>query len=234
MAKKIPKKKKEVKEIFEVKEKGKKKEIVSTGTEEELIEKPNQKKEQAKILKSFLLIFAVIIGLIVGGYYYVDSLRYKNYDGVEYTTVSEGELIFYKTMIMGVNQGKLAPYNFYLRTNPDKLERMDFDRTDYELRKLSLLNVDNPEEFSCDGDGVIAIANLQYLHSAMGIQFFMNDNESGCDEEGRYTYYHIVKGDKTEIVKTDKLCYEIRIKDCEIIPATEKIMAEMILSYNEL
>lgn len=229
--KKIPKKKTKETELFEVKKEGKEKIIKKEVEVETPIEKPNQSKHQKKVLTILMLSCLGIILLIVGGYYYIDSLRYSDYDGVEFTTVSEGDLIFYKTSVPVSYKGKVVPYNFYLRTKPNELSKIDFDREEFKLMKFAVLNF--TDEFDCnDGDEVIAIANLKKVHDILGIEI-MNDPNAKCDSEGRYNYYNLMKADQTEIEKIGPNCYNVKISDCEILKATEKIMAEMFYRINQ-
>lgn len=229
--KKIPKKKEKVREIFEVEKDGKEKIIETDSTSETLVEKPGQKKHQAKLLGIILLVLVGIIGLVIGGYYYFDSLRYSEYEGIQFTTISEGDLIFYKTSIPVQYQGNLVPYFFYIRTHPSKLKKIDFDNSDFNLMKFAVLNM--PSDIKCnDGDEIIAIANLKKMHEVFGINI-MKDDTASCDDAGRYSYYNVMESDETKIEKIGTNCYNIHVSDCEILPATEKLMVEMLIDYSK-
>lgn len=229
--KKIPKKEIKEKEVFEVKKDGKEKVVTKEASVKTPIEKPGQKKQEQKLFRIILFSCLAIILIVIGLYYYTDSLRYTDYDGVEFTTVAEGDLIFYRTQVPVSYQGKIVPYNFYLRTKPSELSKIPFDREGFELMKFAVLNF--TDEFDCnDGDEVIAVANLKKIHDILGIQM-MTDPNAKCDDEGRYVYYNLMKSDKTEIEKIGKNCYNVKISDCEILPATEKIMAEMFYKLNQ-
>jgi hypothetical protein len=104
---------------------------------------------------------------------------------------------------------------------------MPFDREGFKLMKYTLIN--SQDTFDCE-DTNIAIANLDLLSNAMGIKVYKQTNGT-CDEEKRFLYFNLMQGNKTEIEKIDDLCYNVKIKDCEILPATEKILAEMIYAY---
>lgn len=191
--------------------------------------KPKKSEANARTLKIVLIVcFAIIIFILVA-YFYINSLRSYTYEGVEFTTVQEGELILYQTSIPVPYEGGMAPYNFYLRTNPKKLQNVPFDNSDFKLMQNTVLNFQ--DEFDCEGYGIIAIANLVQLHSSMGINIIKDENAT-CD--ARYNFMNITLGDKTEIQKIDENCYNIVINDCEILPGTERMMLEMFVKYSEI
>ena len=234
--KKNPKKKRTNKktektnEIFEIESAGKEKLINKKFNEEVDVENPGQSKHQSSVLKILLIVLGVVILLILGIFYYIDTLRYSNYKGVEFKTIASGDLIFYQTSVPVQYQGKIVPYNVYLRTKINKLKNIPFDDEGYGLMKFAVLNVS--DTFDCnDGDEVIAIANLKNVHDALGIQL-MKDENATCDPEGRYSYYNVIASNDTMIEKIGDKCYNIHVSDCEILPATERLIIEMLYDYN--
>lgn len=227
--KKVSKKKKEVTEIYEVEKKGEEKIVKSTGKEEVLVEKPDQRKQNNRTLKIFLIIVGAILLLLVAGYFYVDSLRYSTYDGVPFVTVKEGEMILYKTTAPNLPDPRAT--NFYFRTKISKLKRIPFDREGFKLMKIAAIN--GTDSFDCfEGDEVIAEVTLQKAHEVLGMEF-MKDPTAGCDKEGRYSYYNFIESDKTKIERVGENCYDIHVANCEIMAAAEKVIAEIFLDYNQ-
>ena len=165
-------------------------------------EKPKKKKTDpnSKTFQMVLIICFAIIVLVLAIYFYINSFKSYSYEGVDFTTVQEGDLILYQTSIPVPYQGTIAPYNFYLRTNPKKLQNVPFDNSDFKLMQNTVLNFQ--DEFDCEGYGIIAIANLVQLHSSMGINIIKDENAT-CD--ARYNFMNITLGDKTEIQKIDDL-----------------------------
>jgi hypothetical protein len=202
-------------------------------TEEKSTEKVSKKtiQKENKILSWVIAIILIVFLLIMGIFFTSKAVRFSKYNDIlEFETVQEGDLIFYKTTL-SVQEGKvLQPYNLYLRTKPKDLEKVPFEESDnFELMKFSAIN---PEEgFICEGDGTIAIANLASLYKIIGGEFYVDEN-STCDGTGRYTYFDLKHSNNTRIIKTGDNCYDVEVKDCEIIPATEKIMVEILLKMN--
>jgi hypothetical protein len=231
--KKTPKDKgEEIIEVFEVENKktGEEKQIVKKSESKENHANKDEKKRQEKQLRNILItlgIFILIIVLIFGGLNMIRKPQYKN---TKFLTVNEGDLIFYQTSIPTSVQGKVVPYNFYLRTNPRKLKNIPFEG-DLTIKKGYVLNL--TDEFGCDGFGIISIANLMKQQEIMGITL-INDKSASCDEFNRYNYYEIKEGDETKIVQRgESSCYDIYVNNCEILEATEKLMVENFVKFNE-
>lgn len=226
----MKKKKEKVTEIFEVEKKGKTKEVKKTGTEEIPVENKGQEQSENKILKNILVIVGIIFLLIVGFYFWSNSHQTLDYNGVKFSAIKTGSMIFYQTQIPYVQNGTTVPYNFYLRTSPKDLEKIPFNTTGFNLMKVMDVNVSN--EFSCNGDATISLANLAQLNSAIGAQFVMDPNAT-CDPQGRYMFFNVVNSTKTQIVKDSNNCYTVEVSNCQILPAMEKIMAEMFVKINQ-
>lgn len=225
--------KEKISEIYEIENKktGEEKEVVKNSeiSDGKASKKDIQNNEkQLKIILwiigfVFLTMFLVIVGL--------KMVRTVHYENTKFEIVQEGELIFYNTVIPIYKEGEhIADYNFYLRTNPKDLKNVPLEG-DLLLRKGYTINVTTNNLF-CDGDWSIAIANLQTQYSVAGA-VLINDVNATCDDLSRYTYFEIKEGNETKIVQRDgKSCYDIYVSNCEIIPATEKIMAETFVYLN--
>ena len=229
----MKKKKEKITEIFEVEKDGKEKEVKKTGTEEIEVSKKGQEKHQNNILKG-ILVTALVLFLIVAGFYLYSthhtnrSLTYNKI--VKFTPIKTGNMIFYKTQIPYVENGTTVPYNFYLRTPPKELEKIPFNTTGFNLMKV--MDVNGSDNFNCNGDGVIAVANLAQLNNAIHAQFVMDPNAT-CDPQGRYMFFNLVNSTKTQIVKDSPTCYTVEVSNCQVLPAMEKIMAEMFVKVNQ-
>lgn len=231
--------KQEICEIFEIEKQGKR--IEETACE--MVEKKQAGKEelkhQNKLLRNILIGLGIFILLIALGIYLINSARHFSYRGISGDVVKEGKLIFYQIGIpMNVN-GKETTYNIYIRNNPEKLDKIPFNGEMVDFNELqefydnSLRLVFNfTDEFDCDEDEVIAIANMINL-KAIGFKV-VTDKNATCDKNGRYIYINIKKADVSEINQIGNACYELNVKDCEILKVTERFMVEMLVKDNEL
>ena len=231
------KKKKKVKnenpEVFEVEKQGKEKEIFAPILKEE--DKPltkEEKKSQNKALLGVLVVMGCLILMFAGFYavkYYIPTIQYK---GVNFNMVREGQLIFYQTSLPVLYNNKTIPYNFYLTTDPRKAEKIPFEATGINIKKLMVVNLSS--ELSCKGDGVVAGARLTKLYNVIGTKVIQDKNAT-CDESSRYNYISLVPGNETKVVSYGKNndCFRIEVKDCEVIAGAEKFMLETFAKLHE-
>ena len=234
------KKKKENKEtfteVFDVEKDGKEKTLIVESQEKESKEdKPIKKNQLNKEKKVFLGIVIVMISMLAffGIFYFViNSPQYREYKGVEFQLVKEGKLLFYRTFIPIIYNDKPANYNFYLRTDPNIQKLVEFNSSNISLKKIVVINQQG--NFSCNGYGAIAIANLANLYKIIGANVITDPNAT-CDSQSRYNYINIIKGEKTKVnvYGKDNECFEIQVKDCEILKGTEKLMLEIFVEFNK-
>ncbi len=234
-------KKEKVEETFEVEKDKKEKIIKSKGTENIPKKKKGQLDKQDKILRNFIIGFLIIMAIIAGFYFYTQAQIKMSYNGIDYEAKRIGAqegIIFYETQtLLKTNDGTNQLFGFRLRTNPRELKRIPFENIDeFTLKKTNGYTYQGIE-FNCEGHATIAMVNLQRLFQKTGMKFLHDENET-CDPEGRYNFFKFTLGDKTEIKEIGNSCYEIVIEGneekCEILPATEKLMAEIYSKYAQL
>ena len=190
-------------------------------------EKPT--KSHNEILTYVLITCAGIILLFLVGYFFIDFSNKFAYGGMDFNTLTEGNVKFYHTSFVIKNANKKIDYNVYIRNDPRELEKIPFTGS-MNLKEMLVLN--NSEDFTCDGDGGIAGYNLQQVLNAIGTTM-IKDPEAGCDELGRYVYVQIQQGEITSVEQTGPACYVINVKDCEILKGTEKFLLETIIQANK-
>lgn len=231
--KKKPKEEKEkVEEIFEV---GKGKYIKKEGEESIPIKKPGQEKHDSQILKWILIVVTLTLVISIGFYFYFTNQaktnQFPTYKGIiKFQEIKTNGMTFYKTSIPYVLNQTTVPYNFYLRTSPKNLEKVPFNAKSFNPLSSMALNISS--NFKCDGDGIIAIANLAQLNAAINSKLIVNKNLT-CNPNAGYNYFNFVNSTKTQIVENSPTCYTVDVSNCEIIPAMEKIMAETFVKIKD-
>lgn len=193
--------------------------------EEKNIKKENSVEKNNWLLGVILTVLILLIISVFAVYSIIESKKNFEYKGVKFNVIQEGELTFYNTQVpiySPTTEEKLRDYNFYMRTDPRKLEKMEFDDS-FTLMKRMVLNYS--ANLDCDGYGLIALTNLIEIHELIGIKVFIDKNET-CDSEGRYTYFYIKKSNENRIEKIGKNCYNLYVNDCDIFPTTERVMIE--------
>jgi hypothetical protein len=214
----------------------KKKRVKKKKTKKELqkekrIRKKEQIKSEDKILKNFFMGIGIVIVIIVSIILILNATKNFEYEGVKFRIVREGNLILYKTSLPITYQGKKISYNFYLRNDPRNLgKNIPFEG---EVRLTKNLVINSTEGFNCNGDGIIAIGNLQMLYKLSGIKVIKDENAT-CDAEGRYAFIQLQAGNETSIEKFGPICYNVNINNCEILKALERLMLEYFIEINKL
>ncbi len=204
-----------------------KKEKEHEQDEEAKILPEEQRKKENKQLKSILIGIGIIFLAFIFFIFFTNALANFKYKGVEFKVIKDNGLIFYNTAfpIYSPTGEHTADYNFYLRNDPRKLKDIPFNGN-YTLMENMVINITG--EFNCDGDGVIAVANLVKVHEFFGTKVIRDENAT-CDELGRYTFVRITEGNETKIEQFGPACYNIYVKDCEILPATERFIIEVFV-----
>jgi hypothetical protein len=197
-----------------------------------MIKKSKKKTKEEKILRNLFISIGVLILLIAMIYFSFYSASNFGHENVKFKIIKEGQLIFYNTAFAIVNQDgeQVGDYNFYIRNDPRELsELVPFEG---ELFIANNVVFNFSEDLSCDGDEIIALANLQKPFEVMGVNV-MRDESASCDILGKYMYVNIMEGNETKVEQFGPACYNIVFKDCEILEATERMMLEIFIRLNE-
>ena len=218
-------------EIFKVGKKGK---IIKVeGVESEKKLNKGQIKEENKILRNIFMLVGGIIILILVGYLIIDNIKNFEYKGVSFKTVKfcdvEPCLILYQTTFPVISDGKNADYNIYLRNDPRKLDSIIFSG---KMNLFGDMVINSTGDFSCDGDGIIAVANMVNFYELLGTNIFKNET-LGCNNQDKYTFVQILEGNETKIEQIGFSCYNIEINNCEILEGTERFMIESFIKVND-
>ena len=211
---------------------------------DEVRRKKSQAKEHNKILKSILIIIAFIVVGFLLFMFISNALNSFEYQGVKFNIVKFCDagppcLVTYQTSLPVKVSGdnirvvreseKTNDYNFYLRSDPRKLDVNFTGKVAY--KELMVLNFEEGS-FACEGKGSIAAANLIKLYEILGTRVVTDENAT-CDALGRYSIVNVVPGNETKIEHFYPACYTITIKDCEILEGTEKFMIETFVEVNK-
>jgi len=224
------KKKEKVCEIFKIEKKGKEEIKKVCGEEKTEISSEEQIKKQNKQLKQIFIGIGIVVLIFILIIFFIKSTTHFTYKGVvDFEIVKEGDLILYQTKIPIIYQGQPAEYNFYLRNDPRKLEKNVPIKGTLLLLNNAVINATG--DFNCEGDGIIAIANLVNLYNVLGKNLIKDENAS-CDSLGRYTFLQIQSGNETSIEKTGPSCYNLNVNNCEILEVTERFIAAILARIN--
>lgn len=228
--KKGTRKKRKVTEYFDIEKSGFAKSIKAEGTE--IVDgktDPREKEKQNKILMGVFATIIFLVAVLVVFFYVEGRMSHFVYKGVSFDTIKQNSLVFYKTGFPVIANGQNATYNFYIRNDPRNLERINFTG-DIVFRSDMVLNISN--DLNCNGDGVIAVANLVNMN-IFRMNVFKNES-MGCNPEGNYTFVNIRSANESSINEYSPGCYNLNVANCEILPVTEKFMVESFVKANEI
>jgi len=201
-----------------------------------------QMKTENKIVRNIVIgifLFAICIFLVI---LFLKSSGEFTYQGVKFEVKKFCDsgppcLVMYKTTLPVKSNGtdflvttlsqKTNDYNFYLRNDPRKLN-VPFNGT-LVIKKDLVFN--SEEVNSCPAGAAGPNFNLLYYH--LEIHVFKNESLT-CDPLGRYTLITVKPGNETSIEQIGPACYNINIKDCQILEGTEKFMLETFVQINKL
>lgn len=189
-----------------------------------------QKKENEILKKTFIWLAVAILAFLLF-FFISNEIKKIKYNDLVFDTIKEGQLTFYHTTFpFYKNNTKIADYNFYLRTNPNELKNVPFNGN-LTIKKIVVFNPNN--ELTCEGDGVIAVANIvQNLYVYLNASVIRDENAT-CDSLGRYSLITMKVSNITEVNQIGNSCYEINVANCEILKATERYMLEAFVKINQ-
>ncbi|MDP3987189.1 MAG: hypothetical protein Q8P81_03125 [Nanoarchaeota archaeon] len=191
------------------------------------------RKENRFLKNMFILLGIVLIGILLGFLVMKEAGDFE-YRGVKFSVVEFCDakpcLKTYSTKVPVIYQGQSADYNFYLRNDPRDLDKkISFDG---ELQLAKKMFIDITFDRNCRGYESVAMDNFGTLMKVAGIDVESDKNQS-CNYTGEDMYVLIQEGEETEIVQFGPACYNINIKECEIISGTERFMTEVFVKLNE-
>jgi len=100
-------------------------------------------------------------------------------------------------------------------------------RGEVNLKPDTVIN--ETQSFMCEGDGIIAIANLVQVLERFGTKV-IKDPEAGCDAMGEgHIFIQLREGEETKIEQFAPTCYNFYVNDCEILEVTEKFIVDLLV-----
>jgi len=184
----------------------------------------NQNKQILFILAGIVAIFLVVFLTVL----IINMSKNFQIDGVKFQVVNE--IAPYKTSLPLMFNGTKVNYNFYLRKDPRKtLKNIPFNDS---LILTPTIVFNSSGDLTCNGSGIIAIANLANLLEVLQFNVFKDKNAT-CDQSRRYTLIQIEEGNKSEVQKTGPSCYTLKVNNCEMLDVNERFMLQVLIEANK-
>jgi len=205
-----------------------KEELESTPEKDESNEEMKGVKEKENkilgvIIVSIILFFIAMMGVMLIN----NSLKNFNYNKLDFDILKEGDVKFFHTSFVIYEDNKKTDYNVFLRNDPRLLRLVPFEG-EFNQKEVMVLNF--TQEFNCDGDGIIAVANMAQIYRALGTESIKDVNAT-CDEQGRYMFVRLQEGNSNKIEQFGPSCYNLNINNCDILKVTERFTLEGIDNF---
>lgn len=199
-------------------------------------EKSEKKEEIIKIDNVLWVgIVIIIIALVIAGliYTYSKSKSFE-YAGLNFVKTRMGEVVFYHAKILLFNSDGVAVnyYNLYLRNDPRTLEDIEIYGKIRMMKKVILAS----DGLECE-DGGLAGGVLGDMLGILGVKVHpATTNKTAAEEQDiRYVSCNLTEGvyvdatglifkpgNVTEIRQIRQDCYEVTVKECDILRASER------------
>ncbi len=211
---------------------------ISEGIEE--TEKiSDESKNQNKQLKKIFFVIGLLSLFFFGVFFFISSQNNFEYQGIKFSVDKQqinGRTLYRTSFPVDSNQkitgnALFRDYRLWFRTDPRTLEEVPFDG-EINLRSQVMLNSSSTKNFHCDGDGIIAIANLGVVLGILDRNLLTNEIQ-GCDSSGEYTFLQLQSGDETKIEQFGPSCYNLYVNNCEVLKVTEKYLVKLLSEANK-
>ncbi|MEK6917371.1 MAG: hypothetical protein AABW51_00295 [Nanoarchaeota archaeon] len=195
---------------------------------------PTKVDNENKTLRNLFIIVGVLVVFFIVWIVVSKESNKFEYNGVKFERVKE--IAPYRTSLPILMKDPITgatsqvPYYFYLRKDPKISGEVVFNGT-LNIKKNMVIASD--AELNCGGDGIISVANLAKLYGVLGTKVIKDEN-AGCDPPGNFMYVNMSISNETRIDQYGPACYSIKIKNCEVLDATERFMVETFVKVNDL
>lgn len=215
-----------------------------------MAEKKIKKDKETKIDKGIKRYLPLIIGLVVLAvvfvalYYTFAGFGKVKYEGLTFVKQRFGSVEVYTyTYKVLLDSGKAVENALYLRTNPRENKIPVGGKISYPEGKTVLISINATGLLECE-DTTIAVATLSSFLAANNLVVKGGTPDKNEAERNNQTYITCGKypnnpvvliraGDKSGITQTAAYCYDIKVADCEIMPAVEKFIVQSILDSRQ-
>jgi hypothetical protein len=205
-------------------EKAKEAEQMEEKKEDEVQPSANLIKNESKTIRNIIFVVLLLAGII--GFVIILNNTAKSFtvDGVDYKVLQQGQLTLYNTWIPVMYNGSLRQYNFYLYSDPRVIQKEVPFNGSLTLVTGSNIILNITGDLNCNGDGIIAVANLNTLYSLIGK--VTKDSNATCDASGRYLFINMQNSSETSIQKIGPACYNINVNNCQVLAGVERYMTQ--------
>lgn len=210
----------------------------SIKEEEEEIAKPKANRDKEVIW--VLIVMGVLLAVVLLTYYFVQSSKHFNYEGLTFTKELFGKIpVYHYSYYFNDSTGKLYQYNLFLRNDPRSNEvPVSGDPILFSAGRFTYVSINSTGLKECDNSS-IAIAGLAsfFADNKLNVKGATPDKEEALNKSLRYVtcaidsddnVVEIFVGNQTKITNKGN-CHKIEVSDCQILQATEKFVTQTVI-----
>jgi hypothetical protein len=189
----------------------------------------------------FIIGLGILVVIFIVLYFAFQNLGKVTYEGMTFTKEKYGEVLVYHYYYVAELAGnKLRTVDVFLRGNPAENNVPIQGEIIYPKGGIVYISINNSGLVKCE-DSMIALASLTVFLANNNIRAKAgtpDKNESltnnstyiRCENYPYNTVIAIAEGNETRITRRPgSLCYDVKVSNCEILPALEKFVVQSIV-----
>jgi hypothetical protein len=209
--------------------------------EKETKESPEKEqiKSESKALRNFFIVVVLIAGVFLATWFLINSTKQFTYNGVKfYIDTSEVKgLTMYRTTVPVGNPATgqvVGEYRFFLYTDPRVLNSSVPIEGNIIFPPNIVIDKSVNNFSNCGSDSVVAMGELVNYLNRFNTNITVANSSLHYDPPQNYMFLVFNKANSTKITQIEQNAYEVDIKNCEILPAMERIILERFVQYKNL
>lgn len=199
--------------------------------------------KQARSLNSSALLWGLLGVAIVGILLYVifQSVGTIHYQGLTFTKEAYQDLVVYHYWYyFNDSRGQIYKNNIFLRTDPRENMIVTDEGIEYPSSKTIYVGINNSGLNTCE-DSTLALGTLYsfFANNLYDVKTGTLSNDEAIAKQQRFINCTTNPGNmvilfqrssETRVARVGKLCYEIRVNECEsILPLVEKFIVQSLV-----
>lgn len=234
MAKKIPTKKRDSKQVES--------KIEIEKESQSSIQKNSDKRDRQAILLLGIFLGLILIFILV--FVFIRGSNNFTLHGVQFNKHNENSVVFYTAKVpISDSKGTIVDYTSVdFRNDPRKLKNIPIQTSGIRFVRGKTVYLAYGDIKICENNGLAAVNINRFLNqfgitnrtgalSNLTYAKETNITYADCNTNPDNTVFLITNGDKTQINQTSNNCYKVISKDCEILQATERLQLEILNEY---
>lgn len=206
--------------------------------------KHKERKLERELLGVLIFLGVIIVVFLLASAYF-KSLNTFEYEDLTFSKQRIGEIqVFHHSYYIKLQNGALALYNFYIRTDPREnhvpiigksnlmspgsVVYLSVNSEGLQECRYGPLAVGSLSSFITDNQMRVIAGNLNFWDAGLN-----RDLWATCENKPGNKVIEILKANETKVT-IDGNCYRVEVANCEILEATEKLEVQSLLDARKV